>query len=86
MNFVYELLQLLYGFAGSFAALVADTFNGTLYAVDGALSAVLYNWGYDVGQYGFWVPLLIVAGLGVTASVSYAVLDLTDGARAALGY
>lgn len=86
MSFVYQLLQLLYGFAGSFAALVADTFNGTLYAVDGALSAILYNWGYAVGQYGFWVPVLIVGGLGVTATGSYAALDLTDGARTALGY
>ncbi len=86
MSFVYELLQLLYGFASSFMALVADTFNGTLYAVDGALSAILYQWGYTVGQYGFWVPILIVAGLGVTATASYAVLDLTDGARTALGY
>jgi hypothetical protein len=85
MSFLYELYQLLMAFAKALTGLVGNTIAGSITDVSNALDGILIYWGAEVGAYGFWVPLLLVAGLGSTAAISYAVMDLTDGARTALG-
>ena len=70
-----DIWNLFSGFIGIVLNGLGNAFSTVFGAFAGGISQMFQGWGFSLGQYGVWGPLMVVVSLGVAAVVAYMMLD-----------
>ena len=70
-----DIWNLFSGFIGIVLNGLGNAFSTVFGAFAGGISQMFQGWGFALGQYGVWGPLMVVVSLGVAAVVAYMMLD-----------
>lgn len=76
-----SIWQLLLGFLQTILGGVANAFTGVFGAFAGGLDTMFQGWGYALGGYGIWGPLMTVVSLAIAGLVGYLFLDFMDAEK-----
>lgn len=76
-----SIWQLLLGFLQTILGGVANAFTGVFGAFAGGLDTMFEGWGYALGAYGIWGPLMTVVSLAIAGLVGYLFLDFMDAEK-----
>ena len=70
-----DIWNLFSGFIGIVLNGLGNAFSTVFSAFAQGISQMFQGWGFSLGQYGVWGPLMVVVSLGVAAVVAYMLLD-----------
>ena len=70
-----DIWNLFSGFIGTVLLGLGSAFSTVFGAFANGISQMFQGWGFALGQYGVWGPLMVVVSLGVAAVVAYMLLD-----------
>ncbi len=76
-----SIWQLLLGFLQTILGGAANAFIGVFAAFAGGLDTMFEGWGYALGAYGIWGPLMTVVSLAIAGLVCYLVLEFMDAEK-----
>ena len=81
-----SLWNLFIGFFGSVVNTLEGAFSQIFGAFAGGISSMFQSWGFSLGAYNVWGPLMVVVSLGVAAFAAYMILDVMGWERDELGF
>ena len=70
-----DIWNLFSGFIGTVLLGLGSAFSTVFGAFASGIGQMFQGWGFALGQYGVWGPLMVVVSLGVAAVVAYMLLD-----------
>ena len=70
-----DIWNLFSGFMSTVLTGLGSAFSTVFGAFAQGISQMFQGWGFALGQYGVWGPLMVVVSLGVAAVVAYMMLD-----------
>ena len=70
-----DIWNLFSGFMSTVLLGLGSAFSTVFGAFAQGISQMFQGWGFALGQYGVWGPLMVVVSLGVAAVVAYMLLD-----------
>ena len=70
-----DIWNLFSGFIGIVLNGLGNAFVTVFGAFAQGISQMFQGWGFALGQYGVWGPLMVVVSLGIAAVVAYMLLD-----------
>ena len=70
-----DIWSLFSGFVSTVLLGLGNAFSTVFGSFAQGISQMFQGWGFSLGQYGVWGPLMVVVSLGVAAVVAYMLLD-----------
>ena len=70
-----DIWNLFSGFMSTVLLGLGNAFSTVFSAFAQGISQMFQGWGFALGQYGVWGPLMVVVSLGIAAVVAYMLLD-----------
>ncbi len=70
-----DLWNLFIGFFGSVIGTLESSFNAIFGSFSQGISTMFQSWGFGLGAYGVWGPMMVIVSLGIAAFVAYMFLD-----------
>ena len=70
-----DIWNLFSGFFSEVFAGLGAAFNTVFGAFAGGVASMFQSWGFSLGSYGIWGPVMLVVSLGIAAFVAYLMLD-----------
>ena len=85
MGFSTDILSLIWDFFKTFINILVTDVASELTFMGQQIAMVLYSWGYAIGGYGIFAPLLLVVVVGVTIAGLFAVFVVLDTGKDLVG-
>ena len=85
MSFTSSLFSILLGFFQSLGGLIAADIQTEIFWLGSHTSALVVSWGQSFSGYGFWIPSILVAVVGVTVIGLYLVFVFVDAGKDLVG-
>ena len=70
-----DIWNLFSGFIQIVLTGLGNAFSTVFSAFAQGIAQMFQGWGFSLGQYGIWGPMMVVVSLGVAAVVAYMLLD-----------
>jgi hypothetical protein len=70
-----DIWNLFSGFIQIVLTGLGNAFSTVFSAFAQGIAQMFQGWGFSLGQYGIWGPMMVVVSLGVAAVVAYMMLD-----------
>ena len=70
-----SIWTLISGFLSTVMSSLGSAFGQVFSSFAGGISTMFQSWGFALGGYGIWGPVMVVISLAVAAAVAYAMLD-----------
>ena len=85
MGFSTSILTLIWDFFKTFLNILATDISFELGFIGQQFAVLFYSWGYAIGQYGLFIPIILTAIVGVTIMGLFLVFAFVDGGKALVG-